>query len=89
MKYCWDVSHALTSQGSLTSERSIKEKMVSLFCHSLVAAALVATSPSGQGNVEDEMYLHSSSTPTSTTSSSPIPPSPATCTAVSSCICII
>uniref|UniRef100_A0A3Q3XFK1 Uncharacterized protein n=1 Tax=Mola mola TaxID=94237 RepID=A0A3Q3XFK1_MOLML len=44
---------------------------------------LVATSPSGQGNVEDEMYLHSSSTPTSTTSSSPIPPSPATCTAVS------
>uniref|UniRef100_A0A3B5MQK1 CCR4-NOT transcription complex subunit 3 n=1 Tax=Xiphophorus couchianus TaxID=32473 RepID=A0A3B5MQK1_9TELE len=42
---------------------------------------LVATSPSG--NVEDDMYLHSSSTPTSTTSSSPIPPSPATCTAVS------
>uniref|UniRef100_A0A3P9NNX2 CCR4-NOT transcription complex subunit 3 n=1 Tax=Poecilia reticulata TaxID=8081 RepID=A0A3P9NNX2_POERE len=41
--------------------------------------ALVATSPSG--NVEDDMYLHSSSTPTSTTSSSPIPPSPATCTA--------
>uniref|UniRef100_A0A3P9NP14 CCR4-NOT transcription complex subunit 3 n=1 Tax=Poecilia reticulata TaxID=8081 RepID=A0A3P9NP14_POERE len=40
---------------------------------------LVATSPSG--NVEDDMYLHSSSTPTSTTSSSPIPPSPATCTA--------
>lgn len=50
---------------------------------SLAAAALVATSPSGQGNMEDEMYLHSSSTPTSTTSSSPIPPSPATCTAVS------
>uniref|UniRef100_A0A671XN11 CCR4-NOT transcription complex subunit 3 n=1 Tax=Sparus aurata TaxID=8175 RepID=A0A671XN11_SPAAU len=50
-----------------------------------IPAALVATSPSGQGNVEDEMYLHSSSTPTSTTSSSPIPPSPATCTAVSSC----
>uniref|UniRef100_A0A672HSV1 CCR4-Not complex component Not N-terminal domain-containing protein n=1 Tax=Salarias fasciatus TaxID=181472 RepID=A0A672HSV1_SALFA len=48
-----------------------------------IPAALVATSPSGQGNVEDEMYLHSSSTPTSTTSSSPIPPSPATCTAVS------
>uniref|UniRef100_A0A3B4U044 CCR4-NOT transcription complex subunit 3 n=1 Tax=Seriola dumerili TaxID=41447 RepID=A0A3B4U044_SERDU len=47
-------------------------------------AALVATSPSGQGNVEDEMYLHSSSTPTSTTSSSPIPPSPATCTAENS-----
>uniref|UniRef100_A0A3B5MRC3 CCR4-NOT transcription complex subunit 3 n=1 Tax=Xiphophorus couchianus TaxID=32473 RepID=A0A3B5MRC3_9TELE len=39
----------------------------------------IATSPSG--NVEDDMYLHSSSTPTSTTSSSPIPPSPATCTA--------
>uniref|UniRef100_A0A669F4T4 CCR4-NOT transcription complex subunit 3 n=1 Tax=Oreochromis niloticus TaxID=8128 RepID=A0A669F4T4_ORENI len=48
-----------------------------------IPAALVATSPSGQGNVEDEVYLHSSSTPTSTTSSSPIPPSPATCTAVS------
>uniref|UniRef100_A0A669C8A8 CCR4-NOT transcription complex subunit 3 n=1 Tax=Oreochromis niloticus TaxID=8128 RepID=A0A669C8A8_ORENI len=47
-----------------------------------IPAALVATSPSGQGNVEDEVYLHSSSTPTSTTSSSPIPPSPATCTAV-------
>ncbi|XP_008290472.1 CCR4-NOT transcription complex subunit 3a isoform X3 [Stegastes partitus] len=46
-----------------------------------IPANLVATSPSGQGNVEDEMYLHSSSTPTSTTSSSPIPPSPATCTA--------
>ncbi|XP_041844578.1 CCR4-NOT transcription complex subunit 3a isoform X2 [Melanotaenia boesemani] len=46
-----------------------------------IPAALVATSPSGQGNVEDDMYLHSSSTPTSTTSSSPIPPSPATCTA--------
>ncbi|CAJ1062385.1 CCR4-NOT transcription complex subunit 3a isoform X2 [Xyrichtys novacula] len=46
-----------------------------------IPAALVATSPSGQGNVEDELYLHSSSTPTSTTSSSPIPPSPATCTA--------
>ncbi|XP_058503569.1 CCR4-NOT transcription complex subunit 3a isoform X2 [Solea solea] len=46
-----------------------------------IPAALVATSPSGQGNMEDEMYLHSSSTPTSTTSSSPIPPSPATCTA--------
>uniref|UniRef100_A0A667XKF3 CCR4-NOT transcription complex subunit 3 n=1 Tax=Myripristis murdjan TaxID=586833 RepID=A0A667XKF3_9TELE len=45
---------------------------------------LVATSPSGQGNMEDEMFLQSSSTPTSTTSSSPIPPSPATCTAVSS-----
>ncbi|KAG7474192.1 CCR4-NOT transcription complex subunit 3 isoform X1 [Solea senegalensis] len=45
---------------------------------------LVATSPSGQGNMEDEMYLHSSSTPTSTTSSSPIPPSPATCTAENS-----
>uniref|UniRef100_A0A3Q3A6M2 CCR4-NOT transcription complex subunit 3 n=1 Tax=Kryptolebias marmoratus TaxID=37003 RepID=A0A3Q3A6M2_KRYMA len=43
---------------------------------------LVATSPSGQGNMEDDVYLHSSSTPTSTTSSSPIPPSPATCTAV-------
>uniref|UniRef100_A0A3Q3FPY3 CCR4-NOT transcription complex subunit 3 n=1 Tax=Labrus bergylta TaxID=56723 RepID=A0A3Q3FPY3_9LABR len=53
-----------------------------------IPAALVATSPSGQGNVEDEMYLHSSSTPTSTTSSSPIPPSPATCTAVSSSLCI-
>ncbi|XP_072317733.1 CCR4-NOT transcription complex subunit 3a isoform X2 [Eucyclogobius newberryi] len=45
---------------------------------------LVATSPSGQGNLEDEMYLHSSSTPTSTTSSSPIPPSPAACTAENS-----
>ncbi|XP_038140254.1 CCR4-NOT transcription complex subunit 3a isoform X2 [Cyprinodon tularosa] len=44
-----------------------------------IPPALVATSPSG--NVEDDMYLHSSSTPTSTTSSSPIPPSPATCTA--------
>uniref|UniRef100_A0AAX7V873 CCR4-NOT transcription complex, subunit 3a n=1 Tax=Astatotilapia calliptera TaxID=8154 RepID=A0AAX7V873_ASTCA len=51
-----------------------------------IPAALVATSPSGQGNVEDEVYLHSSSTPTSTTSSSPIPPSPATCTAVSLCL---
>lgn len=49
-----------------------------------IPAALVATSPSCQGNVEDEMYLHSSSTPTSTTSSSPIPPSPATCTAENS-----
>ncbi|XP_008321394.1 CCR4-NOT transcription complex subunit 3a isoform X5 [Cynoglossus semilaevis] len=49
-----------------------------------IPAALVATSPSGQGNVEDELYLHSSSTPTSTTSSSPIPPSPATCTAENS-----
>lgn len=56
---------------------------VSLFHLLFPAAALVATSPSGQGNVEDELYLHSSSTPTSTTSSSPIPPSPATCTAVS------
>ncbi|XP_035496817.1 CCR4-NOT transcription complex subunit 3a isoform X3 [Scophthalmus maximus] len=46
-----------------------------------IPAALVATSPSGQGTLDDEMYLHSSSTPTSTTSSSPIPPSPATCTA--------
>ncbi|XP_017271079.1 CCR4-NOT transcription complex subunit 3a isoform X2 [Kryptolebias marmoratus] len=46
-----------------------------------IPAALVATSPSGQGNMEDDVYLHSSSTPTSTTSSSPIPPSPATCTA--------
>uniref|UniRef100_A0A8C3AM32 CCR4-NOT transcription complex subunit 3 n=1 Tax=Cyclopterus lumpus TaxID=8103 RepID=A0A8C3AM32_CYCLU len=46
---------------------------------------LVATSPSGQGNLEDEMYLHSNSTPTSTTSSSPIPPYPATCSAVRSC----
>ncbi|KAM4579738.1 CCR4-NOT transcription complex subunit 3a isoform 12-T12 [Odontesthes bonariensis] len=49
-----------------------------------IPAALVATSPSGQGNIEDDMYLHSSSTPTSTTSSSPIPPSPATCTAENS-----
>uniref|UniRef100_A0A674CY58 CCR4-NOT transcription complex subunit 3 n=1 Tax=Salmo trutta TaxID=8032 RepID=A0A674CY58_SALTR len=48
-----------------------------------IPAALVATSPTGMGNIEDEMFLHSSSTPTSTTSSSPIPPSPATCTAVS------
>ncbi|KAJ3598065.1 hypothetical protein NHX12_001579 [Muraenolepis orangiensis] len=45
---------------------------------------LVATSPSGQGNIEEEMFLHSSSTPTSTTSSSPIPPSPAACTAENS-----
>ncbi|XP_017271078.1 CCR4-NOT transcription complex subunit 3a isoform X1 [Kryptolebias marmoratus] len=49
-----------------------------------IPAALVATSPSGQGNMEDDVYLHSSSTPTSTTSSSPIPPSPATCTAENS-----
>ncbi|XP_061632539.1 CCR4-NOT transcription complex subunit 3a isoform X1 [Phyllopteryx taeniolatus] len=49
-----------------------------------IPAALVATSPSGQGNMEDEMFLHSSSTPTSTTSSSPIPPSPATCAAENS-----
>uniref|UniRef100_A0A8C7LXI8 CCR4-NOT transcription complex, subunit 3a n=1 Tax=Oncorhynchus mykiss TaxID=8022 RepID=A0A8C7LXI8_ONCMY len=48
-----------------------------------IPAALVATSPTGMGNIEDEMFLHSSSTPTSTTSSSPIPPSSATCTAVS------
>uniref|UniRef100_A0A6Q2Z9B4 CCR4-NOT transcription complex subunit 3 n=1 Tax=Esox lucius TaxID=8010 RepID=A0A6Q2Z9B4_ESOLU len=48
-----------------------------------IPAVLVATSPTGQGNIEDEMFLHSSSTPTSTTSSSPIPPSPATGTAVS------
>uniref|UniRef100_A0A8C5FJ45 CCR4-NOT transcription complex subunit 3 n=1 Tax=Gadus morhua TaxID=8049 RepID=A0A8C5FJ45_GADMO len=50
---------------------------------------LVATSPSGQGNIEDEMFLNSSSTPTSTTSSSPIPPSPAACTAVSSCLIVV
>ncbi|XP_031643173.1 CCR4-NOT transcription complex subunit 3 isoform X8 [Oncorhynchus kisutch] len=49
-----------------------------------IPAALVATSPTGMGNIEDEMFLHSSSTPTSTTSSSPIPPSPATCTAENS-----
>ncbi|XP_034409289.1 CCR4-NOT transcription complex subunit 3a isoform X4 [Cyclopterus lumpus] len=49
-----------------------------------IPAALVATSPSGQGNLEDEMYLHSNSTPTSTTSSSPIPPYPATCSAENS-----
>ncbi|XP_037309808.2 CCR4-NOT transcription complex subunit 3a isoform X1 [Pungitius pungitius] len=49
-----------------------------------IPAALVATSPSGQGNLEDELFLNSSSTPTSTTSSSPIPPSPATCTAENS-----
>uniref|UniRef100_A0A4W5ND57 CCR4-NOT transcription complex subunit 3 n=1 Tax=Hucho hucho TaxID=62062 RepID=A0A4W5ND57_9TELE len=49
-----------------------------------IPAALVATSPTGVGNIEDEMFLHSSSTPTSTTSSSPIPPSPATCTAENS-----
>ncbi|CAB1334406.1 unnamed protein product [Coregonus sp. 'balchen'] len=49
--------------------------------HAISSAALVATSPTGMGNIEDEMFLHSSSTPTSTTSSSPIPPSPATCTA--------
>uniref|UniRef100_A0A7N6BCJ6 CCR4-NOT transcription complex subunit 3 n=1 Tax=Anabas testudineus TaxID=64144 RepID=A0A7N6BCJ6_ANATE len=54
-----------------------------------IPAALVATSPSGQGNMDDEMYLHSSSTPPSTTSSSPIPPSPATCTAVSPCLGMI
>lgn len=69
-------------------QRGYKDNIwrLSLSCLSFIAAALVATSPSGQGNVEDEMYLHSSSTPTSTTSSSPIPPSPATCTAVSSCV---
>ena len=61
----------------------IPDMLATSFCLSPAAAALVATSPSGQGNVEDDMYLHSSSTPTSTTSSSPIPPSPATCTAVS------
>ncbi|XP_036796396.1 CCR4-NOT transcription complex subunit 3 isoform X5 [Oncorhynchus mykiss] len=49
-----------------------------------IPAALVATSPTGMGNIEDEMFLHSSSTPTSTTSSSPIPPSSATCTAENS-----
>ncbi|KAM3873124.1 CCR4-NOT transcription complex subunit 3a isoform 2-T2 [Diretmus argenteus] len=49
-----------------------------------IPVALVATSPSGQGTLEDEIFLHSSSTPTSTTSSSPIPPSPATCTAENS-----
>ncbi|KAM8870609.1 CCR4-NOT transcription complex subunit 3a isoform 3-T3 [Spinachia spinachia] len=49
-----------------------------------IPAALVATSPSGQGILEDELFLNSSSTPTSTTSSSPIPPSPATCTAENS-----
>uniref|UniRef100_A0A6Q2XHF6 CCR4-NOT transcription complex subunit 3 n=1 Tax=Esox lucius TaxID=8010 RepID=A0A6Q2XHF6_ESOLU len=49
-----------------------------------IPAVLVATSPTGQGNIEDEMFLHSSSTPTSTTSSSPIPPSPATGTAENS-----
>ncbi|XP_031432915.1 CCR4-NOT transcription complex subunit 3a isoform X2 [Clupea harengus] len=43
-----------------------------------IPAALMATSPQGQSNLEDEMFLQSSSTPTSTTSSSPIPPSPAT-----------
>ncbi|XP_064803677.1 CCR4-NOT transcription complex subunit 3-like isoform X4 [Oncorhynchus masou masou] len=52
--------------------------------HAISSAALVATSPTGLGNIEDEMFLHSSSTPTSTTSSSPIPPSPATCTAENS-----
>ncbi|XP_031643170.1 CCR4-NOT transcription complex subunit 3 isoform X5 [Oncorhynchus kisutch] len=52
--------------------------------HAISSAALVATSPTGMGNIEDEMFLHSSSTPTSTTSSSPIPPSPATCTAENS-----
>ncbi|KAM9404789.1 CCR4-NOT transcription complex subunit 3a isoform 6-T7 [Salvelinus alpinus] len=52
--------------------------------HAISSAALVATSPTGIGNIEDEMFLHSSSTPTSTTSSSPIPPSPATCTAENS-----
>ncbi|XP_042160994.1 CCR4-NOT transcription complex subunit 3-like isoform X4 [Oncorhynchus tshawytscha] len=52
--------------------------------HAISSAALVATSPTGMGNIEDEMFLHSSSTPTSTTSSSPIPPSPAICTAENS-----
>ncbi|XP_019896765.2 CCR4-NOT transcription complex subunit 3a isoform X2 [Esox lucius] len=52
--------------------------------HAISSAVLVATSPTGQGNIEDEMFLHSSSTPTSTTSSSPIPPSPATGTAENS-----
>uniref|UniRef100_A0A8D0CSY1 CCR4-NOT transcription complex subunit 3 n=1 Tax=Sander lucioperca TaxID=283035 RepID=A0A8D0CSY1_SANLU len=42
--------------------------------------ALIATSPPGNSNLEDEIFQNSSSTPTSTTSSSPIPPSPATCT---------
>ncbi|XP_041963852.1 CCR4-NOT transcription complex subunit 3a isoform X2 [Alosa sapidissima] len=46
-----------------------------------IPAALMATSPQGQSNLEDEMFLQSSSTPTSTTSSSPIPPSPAAGTA--------
>ncbi|KAJ8005091.1 hypothetical protein DPEC_G00143050 [Dallia pectoralis] len=49
-----------------------------------IPVVLVATSPTGQGNIEDEMFLPSSSTPTSTTSSSPIPPSPATGTAENS-----
>uniref|UniRef100_A0A8C6TXY2 CCR4-NOT transcription complex subunit 3 n=1 Tax=Neogobius melanostomus TaxID=47308 RepID=A0A8C6TXY2_9GOBI len=48
-----------------------------------IPAALMATSPTGQSHLEDELFQHSSSTPTSTTSSSPIPPSPATCTTVS------
>lgn len=68
---------------SLLPMADMGQRSIIVSCVFLLAAALVATSPSGQGNMEDEMYLHSSSTPTSTTSSSPIPPSPATCTAVS------
>ncbi|XP_061764406.1 CCR4-NOT transcription complex subunit 3-like isoform X2 [Nerophis ophidion] len=45
-----------------------------------IPPSLVATSPPGNSQLEDELFQHSSSTPTSTTSSSPIPPSPATCT---------
>uniref|UniRef100_A0A8C9XSC2 CCR4-NOT transcription complex subunit 3 n=1 Tax=Sander lucioperca TaxID=283035 RepID=A0A8C9XSC2_SANLU len=47
-----------------------------------IPQALIATSPPGNSNLEDEIFQNSSSTPTSTTSSSPIPPSPATCTTV-------
>nr|XP_057903576.1 CCR4-NOT transcription complex subunit 3-like isoform X2 [Doryrhamphus excisus] len=45
-----------------------------------IPPSLVATSPPGHSQLEDEIFQNSSSTPTSTTSSSPIPPSPATCT---------
>ncbi|XP_030596914.1 CCR4-NOT transcription complex subunit 3-like [Archocentrus centrarchus] len=45
-----------------------------------IPQSLVATSPPGHSQLEEEIFQQSSSTPTSTTSSSPIPPSPATCT---------
>ncbi|XP_071657268.1 CCR4-NOT transcription complex subunit 3 [Patagioenas fasciata] len=41
-----------------------------------IPQALVATSPPGPGQLEEEIFNQSSTSPTSTTSSSPIPPSP-------------